>query len=416
MSFWDQFQEVDQQQAQPEIDSSLAVKEPPMQIQQEVPSQDFWSQFQEIEKPETTTESALRQAGGAFLAGVTQLAGLPGDIESLIRSATGTQTEEQFFAPGSKFAEIRKKGFEKFEPKGKREELQQEFAGDIATGPKGIVKKLGVAAFGIFGKEAAKELGAGEKGQVGAKIISGVLASRMGKQNVKDFIKKEYKEASAAIPKDASIPSTRAQTYLKQVKEKVNQGGHASWKDEVNKQINALEKNISDGKIKVPALDQSIKDINSQLAEKVVRGSQAEMWLTRIKKAAQHELKIYGKENPEFLKHYKNANAAYSGFAQSKKAANWIEKKKAKLGFGGGTALLAEFIIGGPEVTAKTVAGLATLYGIGKTGELMARIFSNPVLANYYLKATAAAAQENSKQLLVNLNKLDQGLKKQKPQ
>jgi len=415
MSFWDQFQEVGQRETQPEIAEKTATAELPMIQNQQPIQQNYWSQFQDVQTPETTGESALRQAGGAFLSGVTQLAGLPGDIESLIRSATGTQTEDQFFAPGSKFAEIRKKGFEKFEPKGKREELQQEFAGDVATGVKGVGRRLFVAAAGILGKEGAKELGAGEAGQAGAKIISGILASRKGRPNVKDFMNKEYAKAENAIPKAATIPSKRAETYLNQVKEKVTQGGQAPWKKPVLDQIEALEKNFKNGKIKVTALNQAVKDINSSLAEKSIRGTQADMWLNRVKAATQHELKQYGKTNPEFLKHWKDANASFAGFKQSLIAQKHIDKLKEIGSIKGSVALLAEALYK-PEFAAQTVGAIATIYGVKKSGELLHRVFANPVLANYYLKATAAAAKENSKQFIVNMSKLDAALKKEKNQ
>jgi flagellar biosynthesis chaperone FliJ len=327
------------------------------------------------------------------------------------RSLIPGVSKENVLPTSEKIMEKRKELHPELEPRGKREELQQEIIGDYLLQPGGPGKKLAISAAQTFAKELAKDLGGGEKVQAGTKIITGILASRSGKPNVKDFIKKEYEEASKAIPKNATISGSRAESYLSQVKEKVNQGGHAAWKNDVNAQINALEKSIHSGKIKVTALDQSIKDINSQLMEKGVRGSQAEMWLTRIKQAAQHELKQYGKSNPEFLKHYKDANASFAGYKQSLIGQKQIEKFKEAGLFKGTVGLLAHGIAN-PEASMQALGSLAALYGIKKSGELTQRIFSSPVLASHYMKAIASAAKENAPQTIANLSKLDQELRK----
>lgn len=426
MSFWDQFQEVGQSQAQSEIVAPAASQPSSIQPQQQPAVQDFWSQFKDVERPESTGEMITRNVAGALGTAFSSALGLPGDIEALGRSVISGRQEgegglvgkispEPFLPTSQKLKERFEEVHPELKTKGKTEELIREVAGDYVLAPGGAARKLGIAAFGVLGKEAAKELGAGDKGQIGAKIVSGVLASRFGQKNVKDFINKEYAKADSAIPKSATVPSKRAETYLSQVREKVKEGGHADWKKPVLDQIETLEKNFTDGKIKVNALNQAVKDINSELGSKGIRGTQADMWLTRIKKATQHELKQYGKENPEFLNHWKDANSAFAGFAQSKKAAEFLNKYKTKLGLSGGTALLAEYLIAGPQLAVQAITSLGAAYGVGKSFELTSRIFSNPVLANYYLKATAAAAKENSKQLLVNLNKLDQGLKKTNP-
>jgi hypothetical protein len=412
MSFWDQFQSVGNP-----IKSDSPPQQPqenPVTQQAEPVNHDYWNQYKSIETqeaPETNLQSFGRQAKGVITKAMSHAAGLPGDIEQIGRSLIPNVSKENVLPTSEKFLEARKKLHPELEPKNTRERIQQEIGGEYILQPGGPIKKLFISAAGIFAKEAAKELGGGTGTQAGAQIISGILASRVGKPNVKDFINKEYEAASAAIPKDAVIDAGRASKYLSQVKEKVNEGGHAAWKDEVNKQINTLEKSIKGGKIKVTALDQGIKDINSHLLEKGIKGTQAEMWLTRIKQAGQHELKLYGKTNPLFLNHYKNANSAFAGFKQSIIAQRLVEKFQNKGLISGGLTLLTEALYH-PEFAAQTGGALVAAYGAKKSVELVRRIWANPVLANYYMKATAAAAKENAPQFLANMNKLDKELKK----
>ncbi len=396
-----------------------------------MPIQEDLSQY-EVKSEEPSMFSEAGRIGGqlALRAGESIL-GFGGDVRQLlghgviagVEKFTGKEATElrqrleksKEKAPPS--ATVREKGREifgeKFEPKSPSEEFFGEIAGMAPLGPgKGILQKIAVASLGKSAEKAAKEFGGEATGQISANIVGTMLASRFGKPNVKDYIASEYKAASQAIPKDALRTGKRIESYLETAQKKVNEGGYAPWKTEVNSQIDALKKNVKNGAVSVKAIDQSVKDINSHLRKAKV-DPQAERWLIRLKTAAQHELRQYGKQNPEFLEHYQKANAAFAGYSQSKKASDFISKHKKNLGIGSTVSLVAEFAIHGPESATKTIGALGAAYGIGKSAELLYRIQSNPTLFKYYTQALAAAAAENTPVMIENFNKLDEKLKEE---
>lgn len=420
MSFWDQFQTIKEPESNVETD--VAVMEPQQNVPQSqpnvqsTPQNDFWNQFQPIETQETNLESFKRQAKGAITRGLGQIAGLPGDIESLGRSLIPGVSQENVLPTSEKIMQTRKELHPELEPKNRQEAIAQEILGDYILQPGGPLKKLAISAAQTLAKEVTKDLGGNEKVQAGAKIITGILASRAGKPNVKDFINKEYNAASRSIPKNDTINAKRAAVYLDQVEDKIKKGALPNWKEKILGQVKHLKSNIKDDKIKVVALDESVKDINKLLTQTdIKKDREAIMWLTRIKQATQHELKQYGKKNPEFWQHYKVANASFAGYKQSLIAQRQIEKFKDSGLFKGSVGILAESIIN-PALAAKTIGTLSSLYGIKKAGELTHRIFSNPVLASYYMKTIASAAKDNAPQTIANLAKLDAELKKTNPQ
>lgn len=409
MSYWDQFQVISPSK---HVETDQPVQS---EIEQKKPEekQDFWDQFQAIETPETKMESFQRQAKGAITRGIAQVAGLPGDIESLGRSIIPGVEKEPKLPTSAKFLEARKKLHPELEPKDRKEAIAQEILGDYILQPGGPLKKLAISAAQTLAKEFTKDLGGDEKTQVGAKIVTAIMASRIGKPNVNDFIKKEYAKSSSSIPKADVVNAKRAETYLNQIESKISQGAMPKWKKEVLDQIGHLKSNIKDGKIKVTALDDVVKDINKIIPTlDPKKDGPAIMWLSRIKKGAVHELKQYGKTNPEFWNHYKTANAAFAGYKQSLIAERQIEKFKQSGLLKGSILLLGEALIH-PTEALKSGSALLGLYGIKKTGELTQRIFSNPVLASYYMKTLAAAGKENAAQVISNLAKLDEGLRKE---
>jgi len=396
---------------------------------------DEWSQYAVKEK--SFGEEAARVSKGLLARGLETIVGFPGEIEALGRRGLehakktlfpekkeGFQETFELKKPEEKqegqsktflprMGEIREAIKEKhpeLEPQGKWEELAQEFVSDAVLQPGSLIRKAGVTAASIGAKEVTKLLGGGEKAQIGTKMIVGFLASRIGQDNVNDYINDEYRRASKAIPKDATLPAGKIDGYLTKVEQAVREGGDAPWKKHVLSQVTELKKNIKDGKVAVTAIDKAIQDFNSTLKEKAVKGTKAELWLNRMKESAQGKLAKYGKTNPQFYDHYTKATAAYAGLKQSQKASDWLKNKKYQLGLSSGSLLLAEAVIGGGELTAKTVAAAGAAYGIGKSYELVNRILQNPTLTKYYVKAMGAAAAENSKQFIYNINKLDKAM------
>lgn len=391
------------------------------------PIQEDLSQYEVKVQQPSFGEESTRIATQLAARGLETAIGLPGDITRIaeaiyernpvtkfpfLEKEVQQDKRKPFLPTSSEFREMSKRAHqEALEPQSRTEEIAGNIVGDLILAPGSLTRKIAISTFGNLGQETAKEFGAGEKGQIGAKIAAGFLASRFGQKNVKDFYKEEFEAASRSIPKDALRSGKRIENFLEASQKNINQGGYAPWKTEINTQIDALKKNIKNGAVPVKAIDQAVKDINSHLRQ-VKIDPQAERWLMKLKTAAQHELKQYGKTNPEFIKHYQDANAAFSGFQQSRIASKYIDKIKDMGLLKGISAGAIEFIVGGPEALAKTVAIGGATIGAAKQAEFIGRIFSNPILFKYYTQTLASAAKENSMQVLKNIQKFDEEFKK----
>ena len=115
----------------------------------------------------------------------------------------------------------------------------------------------------------------------------------------------------------------------------------------------------------------------------------------------------YGKENPEFLKVWNQAEEVHAAINQSQKVRKMmgsVVKKNPKLGYL--TAGLVAGKVGVPHLLAAVPA-----YGALEAAELTARIMKSPVLRAHYQGAINAAIKENVPVMTKNLIELDKELK-----
>lgn len=384
--------------------------------------------------PETTGESVLRQGAQYTTRALEALYGLPGEFEKAARSLVNAPTRKlpyegedfkkpepllakESFLPG--IAELREHGREKsgdkLEPKDEKEARIGEIVQKAVIAPGGPLSRLAVALGSNMVKDIAGAYGADEKGQAITDMVSSFALSRVSAPTVRNYYTQQYNLAEGAIPRAATIPGGRAQGFLNAVRQRLDDGGFAAWKAPVREQLNALETNIRHGQINVRSLTEAQRNINHQLRTPNLDPN-AQRQLTLLNRGVRRQLREYGANNPRFLEHWRNANSAYAGWARSQVATNFMDRNIGRLAAGGGSALLYNFLHHGPELTAQTVAAMASTYGIATVGQFMSRVFANRTLFNYYMRTMTAAASENLPQMVSNYNKLDKELKKENKQ
>ena len=161
------------------------------------------------------------------------------------------------------------------------------------------------------------------------------------------------------------------------------------------------------------AAKKKINELRSSLFDEVKGKAGQKYARTRINDVANYldeTLATYGKENPQFYKHWKAANEAYGGYQQSRKVGNWISRS---IPFGrlGKTGLIIIEGIFKPASLKATIPGVAAFKG----GELLTRMFKNATLRRYYGNLMKDAVKENKAGFLRNLRGMEKEIEENEP-
>ena len=414
--------------------------------QKEQVENSLWNGFYDLLfSPETTP---FEEGMGHSLRGIgTAVAGFPGDMIQMVKGASDW-VEKKFPTPEFLKREpttIQKLGADlldevpttsklidkydeltdgKYIPQNRRDSLLQEIGGDVSLlmmPARSIGQASKAIAGGVLGNlasEGMKELDFGEGVQAGTKIGTIMAVSMFNPRGVNKFADNLYKIADANVPAEAEISAKSFQKGLDNLRKELKSGlVNVESKKPVLNAINDIERNIKNGKVKIKDLVQSKKDLNEQRSAKVydpefkgTRQSRNQLKRNYGKLASRIDDSIqeYGKTNESFYKPYKEANQAWGGIEQSKKASTFMTRtiKNYKLA----TSLGA--LAGIMKLPGIGIGGAAAGYGGLKSYEMMHRIMMNPTLRKYYMNAVLEASKESAPGVVRNLQKMNSELKK----
>lgn len=138
--------------------------------------------------------------------------------------------------------------------------------------------------------------------------------------------------------------------------------------------------------------------------------------INQVRDVLRDQITAMGQSNPQALRDWQNGVQAWATIHQSRSITNWIQDTAkgayAKILSGPVAALFGLGSYGAahePLVALSISAGTAAAY---KTGQILYRIWNNPVLANYYWNAIGAANAHNLPTFMNNYEKLNNELKK----
>lgn len=308
-------------------------------------------------------------------------------------------------------------------PQSKTESFIDDIVSDAAVlaipvkGKIPFIRSIGSAIAANVAGKGVEKLGVGETGQAAAKIGTFFLAGLAGKGNVKKFWNNQYDLAEKSVPKGDKLEAFKLDRQLDKLSSELRKGGIETPSQKfVEKPLRDLQKIISEGELRVEdaiAAKKKINELRAGLFEEVKgKGAQkyARTKINDIAKYLDESIEKYGRENPDFFKHYKAANEAYSGFQQSKKVGQWI-KKALPYGKMGHKALYLLEAIFKPAILKSTLPAFGAL----KTGELLTRMFKNPTLRQYYGNLMKDAINENKVGVLRNLKFMEKEIQKTDP-
>lgn len=277
-----------------------------------------------------------------------------------------------------------------------------------------FLRSIGTAVAGNIAQKGAEKLGIGEKGQIGAKLGTFFLAGLTGRGNVKKYWTEQYKKAQEAIPSREMVPTFRMERNLDKIQRELSKGIETPSKKFVLSPLNNIRKKIKTGRANVEDLIEMKKNLNEIRGKlyKDLTGKQsisyAQGKINDLANALDSEIAQYGRKNPTFFSHYKNANEAFSGFQQSKQFSRWLQQHINKIGKP--TLILAEALF--PKLLPTTAVGFVGLKG----GELLTRVFKNPTLKRFYLNVLKTSAEGNFPSALKNLNKMKKEMEEKEPE
>lgn len=404
--------------------------------EQQAQSDGLWSGMMDIilSPEETPLDQGLAKAMRSVLPAI---GGLPGDLASLTEGAanwianqvTGINVGEEFKKrTGKEQARIPTSAdlTEKFDalteskyvPQNEKEEFLDELGGDIATllipanKPGKAFKALGVAVGSNLAKEGVKYLGAGEGSQTATKLGTMTFLSMFNPGGVKRYVNELYQKADAVLPEGASIGSKKYVAELNNLERKLKHGiRHTESTNAVVEQIKNAKDYAKKGKLEIKDITDAKIKLNDIRRQKVydpqLRGKEVQKGLeknfNKLSNILDNAVETYGKENPEYLKFYKDAQSGYRGIQQSKQASNFIKKtvgKHKNLILG---AELAHLFYSPISAVPTGILGVGGL----KSFELMKRIMDSKVLRKYYLDVIKGASQESAPTVIRNMKKLN---------
>ncbi len=280
-----------------------------------------------------------------------------------------------------------------------------------------FLRSIGTAIAGNIAVKGAEKAGVGEKGQAATKLGTFFLSGLTGKGNVKKYWKQQYKLADEAIPSGTKISTGNLNNNLRQFeRDTLKKGGPTAAKGKVQEFFDSLFKKSQGGDMDLDELIQFKHDINqnrSGLYGKELSSTElrtTKKYYDDLANFVEVEIQTYGKQNRGFLKHWTNAQEAFSGFYQSKRVGNWISRAISFGKMGKGALLLAEAIFR-PATLKATIPAFAAF----KTGELLTRIFKNPTLRRFYGNLMKDAVKENKGGFIKNLRSMEKEIKKSDP-
>lgn len=377
------------------------------------------------ESEESVLSTILRGGTRTASRAVETLAGVPGDLGSIIQSGVLSGLEKIVGIPASSEAHEKMRGYRPptsqelqslsedvskgyTKPQSDKEREVDEFTKTVSSllGPIKFRRALGLAAAGTGVGKGLEVLGFDEPIKDAGKFGTIFALSMFNPQGVQNLYKGLYDKVHNNIP-NMKINVTPLETRLSSIERNLQKGVSTTTKQAVLKPIQELKSKIQNGEISAEDLIRSRFDLNELMGdpELLKRGKNAfPLVVSAVNKAIKgsHQLGKVLKRN------LSEADEAFGAYKQSRKASDFI--KESLNGKPLKHALLATGIeaLTYPEAIIPSAGALIAGGGVIKFYELMNRINANPTMRKYYAEMIKSAVNENKVSLIKFTKKLDE--------
>lgn len=309
---------------------------------------------------------------------------------------TGTEIPEfpisELVFPGLKTAEeirgLEKEAFGEFlEPRTETEEIADEFTSLAAplalpgVGFGSLPRALKAAAGGIALKHLAKSMDAPESVQNVMQFLGTFAGSKIPR--FKDYEKALFQATEKLLPAEATAFTKPILKNVESLESFASRGIKTSSKQAILNVTEQMKDILKEDKVKIEDLVELKKDLNEVINFEIPQGRKE--LLKSLNRNVGKTIKDYGKrENPEFLKSYKDANKLHGEIAQSVKTDAFFKNIKQLEDLGMAGAILTG--------NWKVLPGVLLAKG---TTSLIQTLLTRPQIRKFYFKAIEEAAKNN---------------------
>lgn len=369
--------------------------------------------------------------------GIETVAGLPGDIQSLISSMTGHEFETQF--PTSEKLQEKSEEYSQGYTKAKGEheqradDLMKSVAAFALPGGSGysLARNIGIPIAGELVKEGIKKSAPGKEksaefAKIGTMLMLDLMGNRIAKGGARDLASKLFQESEAMVPEGTMMPAANFEKSLNTLEKTLKKGGSAPSTQAAISKIDELKSLVNNGKIDASDLLQARKRINEVILKEggfdftVPKEIKKRIThnLNDVKRSVINGLEEYGAtQNPEFLKLNQQANEVYSALENSNKISNFIQSNFGDKFSSVGAKLLFNTAGVGGLGTAAYVAPATTAIAAGSvplylTFKVLNRVKNSPTLRKHYFDIVNSSLKGNAGQMTKSMHLLDKELSK----
>lgn len=353
--------------------------------------------------------------------GISKGAGIFGDIGEFtdILSAPGAPKYKEtpfgkFVKPTKEIRSSLEGAFPVLKPKNKVEEFSQDLVGDALDlyGPGKILKagkyslgalrSFSIALAGNAGKELMEGF-SGDKNK-GNMTKHGIMLalSLFNPTKAKDVSSLLYKEADQFLRPGSIALTSNLNNKIQNLEQQVMQGRAynqlAPSEKFVIDEIQKVHQSTQGGAAEVKTIQALKKSLNENLS-KFVFDTPDKAAKSRTRKLAssvngmlRESLEEYGRTNPQWWKHYSEADKAHGVIAQSEFLSRGLEKV-----FKNAPPWMKGIVGLAPAIGTATISPIAAVAGaVGyQSAKIAMRITKSPALAKHYLKIMRGAATGN---------------------
>lgn len=436
---------------------------------QQVKSSNVRERFKAVadkNKPESTSESSLRIGGQLASRAGELFVGQPGNIKKAFQQTTdylksflpdslnfnesGKQAlgspekgswEDTLFNPPTSdelrntatknIAEKLTGDKERFEPRGKKEEFAGNLAQDVSsmfmpgTGQMRLMTRLGAPILGNLAKEGLKYVGVDEKNADKAKLGVMLATAISGQTNPGQFAGERIGQAKSMVPDSTTVFAGPMAQNLQPLITRMQRGfRNVPSKTRAIQGLNDLAGQVDpQGRINLRSLMDARDHINEWIAEAggwEVPGAVRDPTLRNLNELKSQMITTIdqnlSQRFPQAADLYRTGYEAAAVTKRSNAISNYIEKTFGKKATSVGAKLLFPAIGTGAALMPKALVGIAGLYPMYKTGQVLYRVAQSPTLGRYYSDVIQAASMQNAPAMIHSLSKLDKALEKEEKQ
>lgn len=310
-----------------------------------------------------------------------------------------------------KFSEEKSLGYTS--PQGELERIGDEVFEKIVssslpgTGQRNIWKNIAAPVVSSLGKEAAKFLGVGEKGQMltelGLSLVIPLASGNAPQLNRNLWQDLERNAPNIAV--NANQGRQRAQNLVTRLQ---NEGLGSAGENRVIATLNTFINNTQNGQMTARQLIGFNKSLNEIRGDpSLLTGSRT--LLNEVNQIIRDTGRQFEQNSPNFYRNWQRANEIHGAIQQSNYVARTVEKFSDKIVSEGARALFG----GALHAGAAGAGAIPPLYAIYKTTQVLDRMSRSPELLRYYIGVLTNSIQGNTALAAKNLSKLDEALLEQ---